>query len=102
MPYYNEMKPLSETKPMTITPDILPILRCPTGGDGLTLAPPEMVQRVNRQIQEGRARDQVDSKVDQPIEAGLVNRQEDRLYPIRNGIATLIVEDAIRLEHLGD
>ncbi|SMP58397.1 Trm112p-like protein [Neorhodopirellula lusitana] len=83
---------------MTITPDILPILRCPAGGEGLTLATDEILQRVNQSIEQGLARDQVDARVDQPIEAGLVNRQGDRLYPIRDGIATLIIEDAIRLD----
>jgi len=82
---------------MTITPDILPILRCPAGGGALTLADAELIERVNEQIAAGTARDQLDSRIEAPIDGGLVPAQADRLYPIREDIPTLIAEDAIRL-----
>lgn len=83
---------------MTITPDILPMLRCPAGGGGLTWADANLVAGVNEKIAQGEARDQVDSRVETPIEGGLVTRNGDRLYPVRDGIPTLIIEDAIRLD----
>lgn len=83
---------------MTITPDILPILRCPAEGGGLTWADADLIANVNEKIARGEARDQVDSRVETPIEGGLMNRKADRLYPIRDGIPTLIVEDAICLD----
>lgn len=82
---------------MTITPDILPILRCPAGGGPLTLADAELVERLNAQIAAGTARDQLDTRVEAPIDGGLVPANADRLYPIRENIPTLIVENAIRL-----
>lgn len=82
---------------MTITPDILPILRCPAGGGVLTLADADLIERINGEIAAGTARDQLDARVETRIDGGLVPAAGDRLYPIRENIPTLIVEDAIRL-----
>ncbi|TWU02033.1 hypothetical protein Pla100_17690 [Neorhodopirellula pilleata] len=82
---------------MTITPDILPILRCPAGGGPLTLADAELIERINEQIAAGTARDQLDARVETPVDGGLVTANADRLYPIRENIPTLIADDAIRL-----
>ncbi len=80
-----------------ITPDILPILRCPSDGGPLAWAQPELVNCVNESINSGDARDQLDTRVDAPIDAGLVNQSADRLYPVRDQIATLVAENAIRI-----
>ncbi|WDQ16724.1 Trm112 family protein [Rhodopirellula sp. P2] len=85
-----------------ITPDILPILRCPADGGQLLLADEPLIQRVNQAIAEGTARDQLDERVTDPIEGGLVNSQADRLYPIRGGIPTLIVDEAIGLAGIAE
>lgn len=82
---------------MKMTPDILRILRCPAGGDALVLAESELIERVNEAVAEGRVRDQLDVRVDLPLDAGLINTARDRLYPIRADIATLIAEQAIRV-----
>ncbi|MBB3209892.1 uncharacterized protein YbaR (Trm112 family) [Rhodopirellula rubra] len=85
---------------MMITPDILPILRCPFGGDSLVLAEPELVERVNEAISAGAARDQLGTRVETPIDAGMVNSAKDRLYPVRENIATLIADSAIQIKDL--
>jgi uncharacterized protein YbaR (Trm112 family) len=87
----------TDEKPPMITPDILPILRCPADGGPLVWAQPELVIRVNEAIKSGDARDQLDARVDTPIDAGLVNRSADRLYPVRDEIATIVAENAIRI-----
>lgn len=81
-----------------ITPDILPMLRCPHDGGPLTIAPDELVAEINSKIANGTARDQLDQPVTMPIDGGLVNASVDRVYPIRESIPTLIVEEAIRVE----
>ncbi|MCM2371626.1 Trm112 family protein [Aporhodopirellula aestuarii] len=86
---------------MMITPDILPILRCPCGGDALVLADVHVIERVNAAIAAGTARDQLGTRVEEPIDAGLVNQAGDRLYPVREDIATLIADSAIRISELG-
>lgn len=82
---------------MIITPDILQILRCPAGGGSLVLADRQLIDQVNEAIRTGVARDQLDARVDEPIDAGMINTVGDRLYPIRDSITTLIADDAIRI-----
>ncbi|TWU16477.1 Trm112 family protein [Allorhodopirellula heiligendammensis] len=86
---------------MIITPNILQMLRCPAGGGALVLADRQLIERVNAAISDGTARDQLDARVDEPIDAGVVNTARNRLYPIRDNITTLIADDAIRIDNLG-
>lgn len=83
-----------------ITPDILPILRCPAGGGPLVLAESALIERVNEAIVQGNVRDQLGVRVDTPIDAGLINTTGDRLYPIRQNITTLIADNAFQIEDL--
>ncbi|MEM6981073.1 MAG: Trm112 family protein [Planctomycetota bacterium] len=78
-----------------ITPDILPILRCPASGEQLILAEPSLVEEVNAAIGRGDVRDTLDQAVNEPIDGGLMIADGSRIYPIRNGIPTLIIEDAL-------
>jgi uncharacterized protein YbaR (Trm112 family) len=80
-----------------IDPKLIEMLRCPESGGRLQLAAESVVARVNQAIQRGEARDRVDQKVSEPIDGGLVANQGDWLYPIRGGIPTLVVDEAIRL-----
>lgn len=96
-PASHHLEPVHTQKRMRITPDILQILRCPAGGGPLVLADRQLIDQVNDAIRCGDARDQLDARVDEPIDAGMINTAGDRLYPIRDSIATLIAEDAIRI-----
>ncbi|MEM1224476.1 MAG: Trm112 family protein [Planctomycetota bacterium] len=82
---------------MTISPDILPILRCPVTQEPFVLADSGTLDAVNQAILDGKARDQLDQAVREPIEGGLMVAGGDRVYPIRDGIPTLIAEEAIGL-----
>ncbi len=86
--------PSSERKPL-IDPDLLAMLRCPVDGNQLELAPPEVVERINRAIAAGTQRDVADQKVDRPIEGGLRPTGGSIVYPIRGGIPTLVADEAL-------
>lgn len=62
--------------------DLLPILRCPETRQTLAVASAGLLARVN----EGRP---------EPIAAGLVRADGKVLYPIRENLAVLLVEEAI-------
>ncbi|TWT66104.1 Trm112 family protein [Allorhodopirellula solitaria] len=83
---------------MIMTPDILQMLRCPADGGALVLADRQLIDQVNAAIADGTARDQLDTRVDDPIDAGVLNSTKTRIYPIRDNIATLIADDAIRVD----
>ena len=78
---------------------LIEMLRCPVEGGALTLVEPEMVARINQDIEHGEIRDSLGQRIEQPIQGGLINESKTRVYPIRNGIPTLVADEAIALEN---
>jgi uncharacterized protein YbaR (Trm112 family) len=78
-----------------LTEEVLELLQCPLTGKKLSLASDQMILRVNEAIANGNARDRIEQKVSQKIDGGLVTDDGVWLYPIREEIPTLVVEEAI-------
>lgn len=79
---------------------LLAMLRCPIEGGTLEFAETPLIERVRRAIERGEARDRLDQRVTEGIDAGLVGKDRNWLYPIRGGIPTLVAEEAIRIDEL--
>lgn len=84
-----------------IDKDLLKILACPETKKDLEPADDETVRKINAAIQDGRVRNKLQEKVGHPIDGGLF-RVGDRscLYPIRENIPILLVEELILLDGL--
>lgn len=80
-----------------VTAKLISLLRCPVDGTTLELADETLVNRVNAAIEAGEARDRQDQKITDKIDAGLVDAGRKRVYPVREGIPTLIADQAIEL-----
>ncbi|MCH1494449.1 MAG: Trm112 family protein [Rubripirellula sp.] len=78
-----------------LTEEVLELLQCPLTGKKLSFAPDQMILKVNEAIANGNARDRIEQKVSQKIDGGLVTEEGVWLYPIREEIPTLVVEEAI-------
>lgn len=78
-----------------LTEEVLELLQCPLTGKKLSLASDQMILSVNEAIANGNARDRIEQKVSQKIDGGLVTDEGAWLYPIREEIPTLVVEEAI-------
>lgn len=83
-----------------IDPELLELLRCPVDGSPLRPAEPELVEQLNRLLRDGELRDQNDARVEEPLEAALVNADGSRAYPVRDNIPTLIPGEAIPLDQV--
>ena len=84
-----------------IDDELLSILACPETKKDLQLADQTMIERVNAGIKEGKVFNKAKEKVTEPIDGGLLRvGDNDHLYPIRENIPILLVEELISLEGL--
>ena len=80
-----------------IDSELLELLACPETKEPVALAGAELIQRVNEAIRAGRVTNRAGELVREPIEGGLVRRDQRFLYPIRDEIPVMLVDEAIPL-----
>lgn len=80
-----------------IDEELLQILACPETKEPVHLAEKELVERVNGAIAGGKLKNQGGETVSEEIDGGLVREDGKRLYPIRDEIPIMLIEEAIPL-----
>ncbi len=80
-----------------IDEELLQILACPETKEPVRLAGQDLVERVNRAIAAGNLKNQGGETVSEAIDGGLVREDGARLYPIRDEIPIMLIEEAIPL-----
>ena len=80
---------------------LLKILVCPEDKTPVHLADQAMVDNVNAAIEGGTLKNRVGELVDTPIEEGLVREDKAYLYPVREDIPVMLIDEAIPLDQLG-
>jgi len=83
---------------MTMDDELLKILACPETKEPVALAPQAMVEGINRDIDAGKVTNRGGKPVTEPIDAGLLRADGKVLYPVRNGIPVMLIEEAILIE----
>ena len=83
-----------------IDPDFLSILVCPETHQPVALADAATLDRVNAAVGAGRALTRAGEVVGEAVTHGLVREDGSVLYPIRDGIPIMLIDDSIGLEKL--
>lgn len=83
-----------------IDEELLDILVCPETKQPVRLAEPELVQRINDAVSRGRLENRGGETVEEPIDGGLVREDGKVLYPIREDIPVMLIDEAILLDDL--
>lgn len=90
---------------MTAHPDadvdltaMLAVVACPEDQQTLAVAPKALIERLNALIGDRALRDRSGNLVGEPLDAGLVRADGQRLYAVRDGLAVLLIEEGIALD----
>lgn len=76
---------------------LLEILACPEDKTPVRLASGDELARVNERIAAGKMRNRGGEDVTDPLEAGLVRQDGRYLYPIRDDIPIMLIDEALPL-----
>ncbi len=79
---------------------LLKMLVCPEDRTPLDLAEPQLMDRLNRAVAARQVRNRSGQLVERRLEAGLVRKDGAVLYPVIDGIPSLLVDEAIPLAQL--
>jgi uncharacterized protein YbaR (Trm112 family) len=83
---------------MAISKELLDILLCPDSKQPLTLAEPALLETLNQRIRQGALKNRGGTVVSEPIDGGLVRQDRRYLYPIRDDIPIMLIDEAIPLQ----
>lgn len=80
-----------------ISRELLELLCCPETHQPVREAEPALIARLNAQIAAGTLKNRAGQPVTERLEGGLVRADGKVLYPIRDGIPVMLVEEGIPL-----
>jgi uncharacterized protein YbaR (Trm112 family) len=80
-----------------IEPALLKVLCCPETHQPLNEANATLIADLNARIETGSLRNRGGKVIEEKMEAGLVRQDRKAIYPVRGGIAIMVIEAAIVL-----
>ena len=80
--------------------ELLEMLCCPETKEDVSLADAGIVEKLNRMAEAGQLRNRGGETVKEKMEAGLIRADRKYLYPIREDIPIMLIDEAIPLEGL--
>ena len=78
-------------------PKLINILACPETKQKLALADPELITLLNNQLVKGTLFNKAKKKISIALDGGLIREDKKVIYPIRDQIPYLLIEEGIEL-----
>ena len=87
-------------KKVNLDKDLLAILCCPETKQAVTLADEVLIQKVNGAIERGVLRNKAEKPVTEKVDGGLIRSDRQILYPVREDIPVMLIDEGIPLAQL--
>jgi len=90
----------SARRPVQVDKDLLAILCCPETKLDVTLADDALITKLNDAIGRGQLKNKAQKPVAELLDGGLVRSDRKILYPIREDIPVMLIEEGIPLDQV--
>jgi uncharacterized protein YbaR (Trm112 family) len=81
-----------------VAKELLDILCCPETKQELTLIEGEIIAKINKKISDNALKNRGGDILKEPIDSGLLREDRKYLYPIREDIPIMLIDEAIPFE----
>lgn len=82
---------------MSLDKDLLAILCCPETKQPVSLADGDLIKQLNEAVARGALQNKGRKPVTEPLDGGLIRADRSILYPIREDIPVMLIEEGIPL-----
>ena len=83
---------------VNIDKDLLAILCCPDTKQAVSLAEEALIAKLNGAVSHGQLKNRANRLITEPLDGGLIRADRKILYPIREDIPVMLIEEGIPLE----
>jgi uncharacterized protein len=90
----------STRRPVQIDKDLLAILCCPETKLDVSLAEDALISKVNDAVSRGVLKNKAQKPVTEMLDGGLIRADKKILYPIREDIPVMLIEEGIPLDQV--
>jgi len=90
----------STRRPVQIDKDLLAILCCPETKLDVSLADDALIGKVNDAVGRGVLKNKAQKPVTEMLDGGLIRADKKILYPIREDIPVMLIEEGIPLDQV--
>jgi uncharacterized protein len=85
-------------RPVNIDKDLLAILCCPDTKQEVSLADEALIAKLNEAVSRGQLKNRANKPITEPLDGGLIRADRKVLYPIREDIPVMLIEEGLLLE----
>jgi uncharacterized protein YbaR (Trm112 family) len=87
-------------RPVHIDKDLLAILCCPETKLEVSLADDALIEKVNESVRRGTLKNKAKKPVTELLDGGLIRADRKILYPVREDIPIMLIEEGIPLDEI--
>lgn len=88
----------TSTRQVNIDKDLLAILCCPETKQDVSMAADALISQLNERIAKGLLKNKGGQTVTEKLDGGLLRADKKILYPIREDIPVMLIEEGIPLD----